>query len=94
MNREELLQKAISTYGINSQLDMAVEEMSELTKEICKRKRGKENRAEILEEIADVKIVLEQLKIIFCISDDDIERMVTSKLDRLRIRLERVTADD
>lgn len=94
MNREELLHKAISTYGTNSQLDMAVEEMSELTKEICKRKRGKENRAEILEEIADVKIMLEQLKIIFCISDDDIERMVTSKLDRLRIRLERVTADD
>ncbi|MEG0306148.1 MAG: hypothetical protein RR612_11855 [Oscillospiraceae bacterium] len=94
MNRAELLQKAISTYGTNSQLDMAVEEMSELTKEICKRKKGKENRAEILEEIADVKIMLEQLKIIFCISDDDIERMVTSKLDRLRIRLGRVTDYD
>lgn len=38
MNKE-ILQKAIDTYGINAQLDMCIEEMSELTKAICKYKR-------------------------------------------------------
>ena len=65
MNNLEILKKAINTYGINSQLDMAVEEMSELTKEICKKKRGKDNHSEIMEEMADVYIMLEQLKMIF-----------------------------
>ena len=49
----ETLLKAIKTFGIDAQLDMVVEEMSELTKEICKKKRGKDNRVEIIEEIAD-----------------------------------------
>ena len=42
---------------------MVVEEMSELTKEILKNvNRGKDNVAAIVEETADVEIMLEQLK--------------------------------
>lgn len=32
MSIEELYRKAIDTYGADSQIDMAIEEMSELTK--------------------------------------------------------------
>ena len=35
----KILQEAIDHYGEESQLDMAIEEMSELTKAICKHKR-------------------------------------------------------
>lgn len=38
----KVLQSAIDHYGEESQLDMAIEEMSELTKAICKYKRHKE----------------------------------------------------
>ena len=34
----DILAKAINEYGDDSQLDMCIEEMSELTKEICKKK--------------------------------------------------------
>lgn len=36
---KRVLQKAIDTYGMYAQLDMCIEEMSELTKAICKLKR-------------------------------------------------------
>ena len=39
----KILQEAIDHYGEESQLDMAIEEMSELTKAICKYKRLKKS---------------------------------------------------
>ena len=62
MNKEKIYKKAIGKYGVAAQLDMVIEEMSELTKEICKIKRGKGNYMNLVEEIADVEIMLEQLK--------------------------------
>lgn len=44
---------------------MAIEEMSELTKELTKAIRGQEYKEAIAEEIADVRIMLEQLELIF-----------------------------
>lgn len=37
--RRALLDRAITTYGAPTQMDMAVEEMAELTKALCKVKR-------------------------------------------------------
>lgn len=37
--RRALLDRAITAYGAPAQMDMAVEEMAELTKAICKVKR-------------------------------------------------------
>lgn len=41
----KVLQEAIDHYGEESQLDMAIEEMAELTKAICKYKRLKKSIA-------------------------------------------------
>lgn len=41
----KILQEAIDHYGEESQLDMVIEEMSELTKAICKYKRLKKSVA-------------------------------------------------
>lgn len=58
-----VLKRALQTWGEQPQMMMVVEEMSELMKEILKNvNRKKDNVAEIIEETADVEIMLEQLK--------------------------------
>lgn len=79
--------KAIETYGKDSQCKMAIEEMSELTKELCKNFRGRPNTDAIAEEIADVKIMLMQLELIFDCTDKVIEYQ-DYKLRRLEERLD------
>lgn len=65
---------------------MVFEEMAELQKELCKSLRGKDNRGYIAEEIADVRIMLDQMVILHdCAEDVDTWRKV--KLGRLEKRL-------
>ena len=49
--------EAVRAYGKQSQLVMAMEEMSELTKELSKNLRGADNSKALAEEIADVEII-------------------------------------
>lgn len=56
--------KALDTYGAQAQTLMCMEEMSELQKELCKHARGADNRAQIAEEIADVRIMLDQMELL------------------------------
>lgn len=81
------LEKAIETYGKDMQLNVAIEEFSELIKEICKHKRGEDNRDNIIEEMADCYIMLEQLGVIFGIWFEEIEYKKVEKLERLEKRL-------
>ena len=55
---------ALALWGAEAQTLMMFEEMAELQKELCKNARGKDNRAEIAEEIADVRIMLDQMEIL------------------------------
>ena len=90
-SRENILyRKAIAKWGPLAQVDMAVEEMSELIQAICKSKRNLRSNScllNIYEEIADVEIMLEQLKIVY-----DDSNLVTifkiQKLERLQRRLD------
>lgn len=84
--RSTLIQ-AICHFGQQMQMLVAIEEMSELTKEIVKHRRGEDNRRQVAEEIADVGIMLEQLELMFnCrkLTQDIREE----KLARLKKRLE------
>lgn len=83
------IEKAIATYGVDMQLTVAVEEFSELIKEICKCKRGNDNIDGITEEMADCYIMLKQLEIIFDIDTGDIRHIINNKIDRLEKRLEK-----
>lgn len=78
--------EAVKTYGRQSQFIMAMEEMAELTKELTKNLRGAKNVGAISEEMADVEIMLEQLKVIFA-NRSEVDRMRCCKLDRLADRL-------
>lgn len=83
---KEIYKKAISKYGLYAQIDMVFEEMSELQKELCKFKRGKSNISNIAEEIADVKIMLEQMELAFDIKDK-VKSQKDLKIKRLEERI-------
>ena len=68
----------------DEQTVVAIEEMAELTKELCKAQRGKENKEELTEELADVIIMLEQIKIYYRISPKTLNDMILDKIDRTK----------
>lgn len=76
------LKSIIDHYGKESQVLMAIEEISELTKELCKDHRGKDNRQEIIEEIADVELMLDQLKIMFNVNQMTVDYIKGQKIKR------------
>lgn len=82
----QVLLEAVKQYGEESQLMMAVEEMSELTKEISKHYRGMQNRDALAEEMADVYIMLGQMLIMFY-NEDEVKEWIDKKVQRLKRRL-------
>lgn len=74
---ENIYELAIKKWGKDLQIAIAIEEMAELTKELVKCWRKKEHN--VLEELADVEIMINQLKIIF----GDTRIMRDQKLIRL-----------
>lgn len=64
MEKEEIYLKLIQKFGVENQCVVAVEELSELQKEVCKMLRKIGNVHNLAEEIADVQIILEQLVLI------------------------------
>ena len=87
MEINSTIKKAIATYGKDIQLTVAVEELSELIKEICKHKRGNDNLAGITEEMGDCYIILAELQHIFGIDDKSLTTVIKAKLARLENRL-------
>lgn len=83
---EELIiyKKAIETFGIRNQINKAIEECSELVKELCKSMQDNDNLQQIIEEIADVSIMLEQLQLIYKINKSELEEYKDIKIKRLK----------
>lgn len=76
----EVYTAAIRTFGEEAQEGMAQEECAELIQAISKKHRGK--KGNIADEIADVEIMLEQLKIINnC--HDEVDKIHKHKIGRL-----------
>ena len=83
----DILRSAIDTYGAVMQIAIAFEEMSELQKELCKYLRGSGSQENIAEEIADVEIMMEQMKTLFnC--ENSVRRVRQQKVKRLKERME------
>ena len=84
--RKEIYDRAIAQFGEAHQIMKCVEEMSELTKEICKSSGGEKNRLHMAEEIADVQITVEQLIQIF-----DLDQLVKDYRDiKLELLIKRI----
>jgi NTP pyrophosphatase (non-canonical NTP hydrolase) len=73
----------LERYGKEKQLDMVAEECSELIQAVMKNKRGRDNRANVLEEIADVELMIEQLNVIFDIGYTEILFIKEAKLQKV-----------
>ena len=87
MNYEHYYNRFLKEWGIEAQSRMAIEEMSELTKEICKLERHKndpekkkETTQHLIEEIADVLIVTEQLALYY--GKEEVEKVKQFKCNR------------
>ena len=90
---KQLLERVITAYGMNKQLDVAIEELSELIQAICKIKRRDSLcnesfavKGNLAEEMADVEIILAELKLLFD-NEDNVKEWKNYKLDRLEKRL-------
>lgn len=82
----EICRAALEAFGAEAQMVMAIEEMSELTKELCKHRRGRNNVESIAEEIADAQIMLRQLVILFDCKET-VDKYRQYKLERLAERI-------
>lgn len=85
----DILEIAIEKYG-EKQLDQAQEELAELIVAISKHKRNanKLTIANVIEEIADVRIMLKQVMMLLNIEEFQIKNEELYKLNRLKKRLE------
>ena len=73
-----------------AQLCVAIEELSELTKEICKYQRDpimEKHYDFIKEELADVMIVCKEIQVLFGISEDELNDETEFKISRTLERL-------
>ena len=86
--QREICKKALDTFGIDKQLDIAIEEMAELTKAIIKHRRyaSRETYENLCEETADVAIMIEQ--VFLSVKCDDVAKYATAKIKRLKQRLD------
>lgn len=80
--QRSIMADIINYYVHESQKMMLLEEMSELQKEICKDMRGKQNKEAITEEVADVMIMLEQIQMMYHISETKLHKITNEKLHR------------
>ena len=90
-NVDMFLEVIVNHFGFLSQLEMVVEECSELIQAIQKYKRRPEHsdiikfKNDLVSEIADVKIMIRQMEHFF--SKSEINEQVKTKLDRLKSRM-------
>lgn len=88
---KDLYERNIQYHGIEQETTIAMEECSELIQAIskCKRYGCMDNyRDNLIEEIADVLFVIDELKIIYDISDKAISEIKQYKINRQDYRIE------
>lgn len=96
MNKVALYTMAIATFGRENQLNMAMEECAELIQSINKVLRENQTRGfidsnvvmDMFKELADVEIMIEQIKLMYHISDDMFGIIKDNKLYRLKSKLD------
>lgn len=88
---KEKNKEILNYYGIEEQIPVWIEEMSELTKELCKRQRKGCFNDEMYEntklEITDVQVCLDQMKTALNYTTEEQDRNYAFKVNR---QLERI----
>lgn len=88
---EKDLLRIVNNYGIQKQMFVWIEEMSELTKVICKWARKYDEldgeltpqlKADFLDEITDVTVSLDQIKLVINLLENDLNNKYKWKVNR------------
>ncbi len=87
----ETLERAISTFGADAQITKLCEECAELVTAVVHRRDHRDTNDHVAEEMADVTLMMVQMRIIFGIDEREIDKWLAYKLERLR---ERIASDD
>ena len=90
---DTIIHKAIEKYGIPVQSVVAMEEMAELQKELSKAIRGMYTTGNydtkgMLEELADVTLMLKQIMMMYHIDEDAVRSVMHTKVMRLERRID------
>lgn len=85
---KSIIAKSIKHYGEEIQSTVCMEECAELIQAVSKAKRGRPDKNNMAEEIADVLICIEILKQIYDIPDYSIENWIERKQERMLRRME------
>ena len=90
--RREIYREALEQWGADSQFNAAIEEMAELISVIQHFRRKKtwghlSTREEVIDEIADVEIIMEQLKCMFNVNSLYLFNIKERKLERVKLLL-------
>ena len=82
-----LMQAALDRWGLNAQADQAVEECAELIVALQKHVKRLPQPGTfdaVLDEIADVEMMLAQMRLAFDIGDDIFRKRIECKFEKLR----------
>jgi len=91
---DEIYNNALDTWGHDAQMDVTIEELSELIKAIIKYKRNpsEDTAFDIADELGDVTIMAHQLEILMMRNHPDFTSWkngnIQIKLNRIKKRLE------
>ena len=84
---ETLCEGIAKHYGEANQLNQLQEELGELIVAVNKYRRNAENLTNLVEEIADVEIMLQQIKCLLNLNPEYIEKITANKLLRQEKRI-------
>ena len=93
---KSLYERAIAVWGERSQLEMAQEESTELALAIRKfiRQQDEKRFLDMAGEIADVEIMIAQIKMMFPTIEEKVDVLKIFKLNRLETRLDNLKFED
>lgn len=84
---KKIIRSSIQAYGEALQSIVCMEECAELTQAVSKQLRGRGNRENLVEEMADVLICIELLKQIYGVNESEVKDFIEKKIERMEKRL-------
>jgi len=92
LKQRSICLRIVDNYGTENQKRKAVEELVELATELCHALDGREDREAVVEELADVIVMSEQLRIIY--GQALVDSRVEDKLERMVERMSGIRERD
>lgn len=81
----EIYEALLTKHGVDNQIEVACGELCELGAELSRYKRNRGSVRKIWDEIADVEVVLDQLKVIFDPENKHVPFYKNFKINRAKL---------